>query len=570
MKRLIFLGFVCFLVASCGDAGGCFENSCPSGHFCAEDGACVEAGYEYQPAVTGQNAYAPPYESGAGKTCPVGAHLTATGKCAFCPTGASWSEAEQFCFAEQTSAPARDGQATVTCPDGTHVDVTVNACVCEAVDNVNVDNNNDVDVNVNERPLSTVECQTNQVDWCYTPTGCKIGITHCQNRQWGACQYYNEECGDGVDNDCDGLTDESCSPNPMPDPDPDPSGVCGNDILDAGEECDYTKLNGESCAKHGWSGELWCNTDCTFHWEACSGGDVSQTCGNGVLDAGEECDYTQLDGESCVKHGWIGTLWCNADCTFHWEACSGGEVSPTCGNGVLDAGEECDYTQLDGESCAKHGWSGTLWCNADCTFHWEACSGGDSSPTCGNDVIDAGEECDYTKLNGESCAKHGWTGTLWCNADCTFHWEACSGSSAPTETGDDVVAEPCPYEANCVKLNRKYVSNDTEVWILGDCPQLGITYVWDGRMGPFYDGDMDGWIEFRFQPSDILYSGVCEFTYVQYDSSNSGHPIDWADYGAICDESDPQAVAGGYLWCTGTGAALKMYLPGATAAGGNQ
>ena len=52
---------------------------------------------------------------------------------------------------------------------------------------------------------------------------------------------------------------------------------------------------------------------------------------------------------------------------------------------------------------------------------------------CGNGVVDSGEQCDGSNLNGQSCASQGLKGgTLSCNADCTFDTTQCmSGSSAP-------------------------------------------------------------------------------------------------------------------------------------------
>jgi cysteine-rich repeat protein len=62
-------------------------------------------------------------------------------------------------------------------------------------------------------------------------------------------------------------------------------------------------------------------------------------CGDGILDAGEECD----DGNTTSGDG------CSATCTL--------EKEPCCGDGILDAGEECD----DGNTTGGDG------CSANCT-----------------------------------------------------------------------------------------------------------------------------------------------------------------------------------------------------------
>jgi len=60
-------------------------------------------------------------------------------------------------------------------------------------------------------------------------------------------------------------------------------------------------------------------------------------------------------------------------------AFAGSGVSPDCGNGVLDPGEQCDGTNLDGETCASvTGGSlpnGELVCNPACLFDGSVCSG---------------------------------------------------------------------------------------------------------------------------------------------------------------------------------------------------
>jgi hypothetical protein len=61
-------------------------------------------------------------------------------------------------------------------------------------------------------------------------------------------------------------------------------------------------------------------------------------CGDGIVDPGEQCDGTALDGGSCVALGFnYGTLSCNSDCTYNTSQCV-----KLCGNGKLDPGEQCD------------------------------------------------------------------------------------------------------------------------------------------------------------------------------------------------------------------------------------
>jgi hypothetical protein len=139
-----------------------------------------------------------------------------------------------------------------------------------------------------------------------------------------------EVCDDGADNDGDGQTDcddAECSaaPNCVVE-------VCGNGAIDAGEDCDGANLNNEDCADQAGfnAGTLACNDDCTFNTDACENNGV---CGDGVINTGEECDGNQLGGADCTDEGFAsGTLACNVDCSFNTDACS----NEACGNGIDD------------------------------------------------------------------------------------------------------------------------------------------------------------------------------------------------------------------------------------------
>ncbi|MFT6627770.1 MAG: cysteine-rich repeat protein [Flavobacteriales bacterium] len=184
-----------------------------------------------------------------------------------------------------------------------------------------------------------------------------------------------ELCDDGGNNgtpgacaaDCLGITDA----------------VCGNGVLEAGERCDDAGPTNE------------CDADCTFTecgdgvrnataGEACDdgtnngeprgcavdcGGLTPSVCGNGVSEAGEFCDTS---GDSAA---------CDSNCT-----------EALCGDGTLNAAalELCDDGAANGEPLA---------CAANCQ--------GTTAAICGNGVAEAGEECDARGFS------------LACDGDCT-------------------------------------------------------------------------------------------------------------------------------------------------------
>ncbi|HLG20591.1 MAG TPA: DUF6531 domain-containing protein, partial [Bdellovibrionota bacterium] len=127
----------------------------------------------------------------------------------------------------------------------------------------------------------------------------------------------------------------------------DPDIICGNNnILDPGEECDGTNLNGQTCISQGQGftgGSLSCNEDCTFDYYGCTR--IQQPfCGDGICNAGENANT------------------CPGDC------------SPVCLNGIAEPGEACDGSDLRLKNCGSFGLGeGTLACTTSCTFDNSRC-----------------------------------------------------------------------------------------------------------------------------------------------------------------------------------------------------
>jgi hypothetical protein len=120
-----------------------------------------------------------------------------------------------------------------------------------------------------------------------------------------------------------------------------PCGVCGNGILEPGEQCDDTTAH---CGQPGTA-------------NACK---IIVTCGDNIVDPPETCDPPN------------GTT-CNSLC----------QLGEPCGDGIIEAGEQCDNGSANSDTKPNA-------CRTNCT-----------NPKCGDGVIDTGETCDPP--NGTTC-----------------------------------------------------------------------------------------------------------------------------------------------------------------------
>ena len=157
-------------------------------------------------------------------------------------------------------------------------------------------------------------------------------------------------------------------------------------------------------------------------------------CGDGTLQPNEECEGSNLQGETCGGLGLgTGNLTCTNRCVYNVASCGG------CGNDVKQNDEECDGRDLGGATCDMLGFEGgSISCGTNCRLITSACTGTGpaTGALCGNSTIDVGESCDGSDMGSTTCLTLGYSGGfLRCSDTCTFDVAACTNfSSSPSDT----------------------------------------------------------------------------------------------------------------------------------------
>ncbi len=170
---------------------------------------------------------------------------------------------------------------------------------------------------------------------------------------------------------------ESCDPTSGP--------RCGDGTVDAGEECDLGPLNSDAPGAE-------CRSNCR-----------DAGCGDGVTDPEEGCDDGEGNADAPDR--------CRTDCS-----------APDCGDGILDTDEACD----DGDD------------NSDAIA--DACRTTCELASCGDGVVDDGEACD-PEADGVAC-RDDCTESL-CGDGVVDDGEECDHGADNSDTDPDACRTTC-------------------------------------------------------------------------------------------------------------------------------
>lgn len=191
----------------------------------------------------------------------------------------------------------------------------------------------------------------------------------------------------------------------------DPTPVCGNGVVDVGEECDDGDGVDENECTNACnlpicgdgittpSAGEGCDDGNDLEFDACTNRCTRPVCGDGVVTEtlGEECDDgNRVNEDECTNAcalprcgDGVVSLSAGEDCddrnTVDSDECTNACRAPECGDGILTTliGEECD--------------DGNLIDDATCT---RRCT----TPVCGDNIVTPGEECDDgNEVDDDAC-----------------------------------------------------------------------------------------------------------------------------------------------------------------------
>ncbi len=304
--------------------------------------------------------------------------------------------------------------------------------------------------------------------------------------------------------------------------------TCGNNLIEQGEQCDGSNLNSQTCMTLGQGftgGILSCiapglTNQCIFNTSACT----SAVCGNGIIEGAEKCDdQNVVNGDGCsnicqVEGGW--------KCSGQPSKCLRFKVGSIVGENQLkfQCSDELDNDN-DGAIDYPHDFScGSFFDNDEANPKAQCKNGIDDD---GNGVIDwpADGGCDNAQDNEEF---GGSAGSI-CGNGVIEVGETCDDLNS---NNDDGCSSSCNLESGYTCTGQPSVCAQTNVNL--ECP-----------VGYCLPRDAQGWT--NYTPSSDS-----QFVYV----SNAGDDNVCKAY-TLAQVGDPYNPSGSVVPCASVGVGIS-------------
>ena len=167
-----------------------------------------------------------------------------------------------------------------------------------------------------------------------------------------------------------------------------------------------------------------CIADCSgkFCGSNGCGGSCGTCTGTNVCDGAGQCVTPAQCVDTCPSLGFQCGTQMVCGISTNCGSCTGGSCNstgqcvPNCGNGLIDSGEACDGTNLNGKSCTTQGFSsGTLSCNSSCQFNTSQCVLG-ADVACNNACVGGGYSTGQCRQSNNCTGTMPFSGNSFCGA----------------------------------------------------------------------------------------------------------------------------------------------------------
>jgi Putative metal-binding motif len=301
----------------------------------------------------------------------------------------------QMCVGTGTSATCQCN--SISCPNG----------CCSGTSCVPF--NSQSDSNCGDNGDSCANCPYNR--------DCETGVCVCFG---DATPSGENNCGNGVDDDCDGDID-----------------------------CDDSHCSGDSCAANGM---ICSGSNCVCSGNGGTAQSPESSCTDGHdndCDGNTDCADSNCNGVSCGANGMICSGGSCA-CSGNGGTAQGSESACTDGHdNDCDGSTDCGDTNCNGVSCGANGME-CISLSCECSGNGGTAQGSESSCTDGHDNdCDGNTDCADSNCNGASCGANG----LVCSGG------GCNCPGGNTESNcDDSTDNDCDGDIDC---NDGDCNNDT-------------------------------------------------------------------------------------------------------------